>query len=115
MPSLDVERLLRVIRSAKEEKIRDRRRYSMLGDLTQIHLALGAEEMCDALERRVLGCLEQESYHAQQRELQRRQRVLRDRQRQLHRQPDRGNGGDERTSPPPDPDSLRRRRTPPRG
>lgn len=80
---ITTELFLRLVANAKQEKIADRKRYSRLGDLSQIHMALGAEELCDLLERRLQAYLEtMERIHAEN-EQKRRARLLRSHQREL--------------------------------
>lgn len=80
---ITTELFLNMLTNTKEEKIADRKRYSRLGDLAQIHMALGAEEVCEQLERRLQNCLETAERVRQEQEQKDRMRLLRARQRQL--------------------------------
>ena len=78
---------LQIVATAKEEKESDRKRYSRLGDLAQIHMALGAEDVCELLERRLRSCLETEQRQLQEQEEKQRARLLRSRHRELAKHP----------------------------
>ena len=84
---ITTELFLRMIANAKEEKVSDRKRYSRLGDLAQIHMALGGEEVCELLERRLQSTLETAERVRQEQEQKDRARLLRSRQRELAKHP----------------------------
>jgi hypothetical protein len=84
---ITTELFLRMLTNTKEEKIADRKRYSRLADLAQIHMALGGEEVCELLERRLHNCLETEERTRQDQEQKHRARLLRSRQRELVKAP----------------------------
>lgn len=79
---ITTELFLRIVATAKEETIANRKRYSRQGDLTQIHMALGAEDLCELLERSLRNHLEAAARIRQDNEQKQRERLLRAHQRQ---------------------------------
>ena len=81
---MTTELFLRLLVQAKEEKVSDRKRYCRLGDLAQIHMALGAEEVCELIERRLRAhlemvernrCEQEQKFHARRSRSQQRQLI----------------------------------------
>lgn len=74
---------LLMIENTREEKQRDRERYCRLGDVPQIHMALGGEDTCRSLLRQLTSYADRATRLQTEHQDSRRRRVLRDRQRQL--------------------------------
>jgi len=82
MPILNTDVFLHIIERAQQGRVSERERYSRLGDVPHIHLALGGEDVCREILRDLNQHIGVQQRIAEEREQKHRARVLRDRQRQ---------------------------------